>query len=207
MPVARKVWLPIWEKTNSLPLEYRPATWENLLLDAESLLPHVGPVLVLMAASIETAISAVLRHLATKGLVPDQLWQWINDRGDYRKEPSVEEECDVLLNVLGGKSLKTEPKLWQSFKNIKNARNNFVHEGIPSITKGGKALSSAEVSQLLDSAKQIIKFLEEFLPENPRRPIAMEKREFEFRREVGEGALEPRVISGQGILVPHLKTG
>lgn len=197
----------IWEKTNSLPFEYRSATWENLLLDAELLLPHVGPALVLIAASIETAVSAVLNHLATKSAVPDQLWQWIIDRGDYRKEPTVEEECDVLLSVLGGKSLKTDPKLWQSFMNIKSARNNFVHEGVPSITKKGKALSSAEISQLLDSAKQIIKFLEEFLPEILRRPITMEKTEFQLRREVGEGALNPHIISGQAVLVPHLKTG
>jgi hypothetical protein len=91
------------------------------------LLPEVGPALVLAVTALETLISATLNQLASSANLPSGLWEWINNRGDYRKEPSVEEQFDVLLRVLAGKSLRNQSDLWRGFKDLKEARNSFVH--------------------------------------------------------------------------------
>lgn len=173
----------IWHRVKSLPFEYEPSTWDNLLLDAELLVPQVGPVLVLAHSAIETAVSATLNHLAsgTPPPLPPGLWEWIDKRDDdYRKEPSVREQCDILLEALGGKSLKQEKGLWQAFTKIRKARNNFVHEGVASVD--GKRVTPAEAAELLGQAKQVVTFLERFLPESQRRPETSEK--FDWKIEL-----------------------
>ena len=161
----------VWEKARSLPSDYEAPRWSDLLLDANSLAPQIGPSLVLASAAIETAIATTLNHLALSSTLPAGLWDWINDRdGDYRKEPSVQERCDVLLKALSGKSLKEEKHLWQAFKEIKEARNNFVHEGKAMI--GEKPVSEKQASNLLLNAAAIIQYFENLLPESLRRPIA-----------------------------------
>lgn len=165
-PITQEIWI----RANGLPPDYQPARWDTLLLDAKQLVSQVGPALVLAATAVETAASAIIDYLFTKSTVPKLLQEWINDRGDWRKDPSVEEQCDVLLKSLSGRSLKDEPNLWEAFKNLKKARNQFVHEGVALIN--GKPANPEEAAILLDQAGAVISFLESFLDDSRKRPIA-----------------------------------
>jgi hypothetical protein len=157
----------VWDKVRIKLPAYRPPNWETLILDAESLLPDVGPSLVLAATALETLISVTLDHLTAESDLPKKLWQWINNRGDYRKEPSVEEQFDVLLKVLTNKSLKEESQLWEGFKNLKTARNSFVHDGKAAI--GGREVTKDQAYSLVGRAREIADWLEALLPSDWRR--------------------------------------
>ena len=152
----------IWEDIHKLPANYEPLPWEELLLDAQADLPRVGPAVVLAATALEVFISYILDRLASLGTVPSKLWDWINKRGDYLREPTVEEQYDVLLMFFTGHSLKSEPKLWESFRNLKTARNSFVHEGTAKI--GGTRVSIETARRLVMTASDITLKIREWLP-------------------------------------------
>jgi hypothetical protein len=100
--------------------------------------------------------------------LPDGLWKWIKKRDHWSKEPSVGEEFDVLLRILGGRSLKeAEPALWQKFKELRDARNKVAHEGKAII--GKKPVDSEKAQSLVEDADTIIKWVEALLPERWRR--------------------------------------
>ena len=139
------------------------------MLDAQSDLPRVGPAVVLAATALEVFISYILDRLANAGSVPPRLWDWINKRGDYVREPTVEEQYDVLLMFFTGHSLKAEPKLWESFRNLKTARNSFVHEGTATI--GATRVSVETARRLLASASDIISKVREWLPPELHWPV------------------------------------
>ena len=157
----------LWEHLGSLPADYAPPVWETLLLDASPLLPEVGPAIVLAAAALENLIADCLDFLAAHSTVPPGLWAWINDRGDYRKEPSTAEQYDVLLRALSSRSLKDEPEMWEAFKNLRDARNSFVHEGRAKI--GNKPVTTGEAMVLIVKANQIVEWIEQLLPVKKRR--------------------------------------
>ncbi len=159
----------IWEDIHELPPDYEPPPWEDLLLDAQADLPRIGPAVVLAATALEVFISRTLDRLAVLRPVPPELWTWINQRGDYLREPTVEEQYDSLLKLLTGHSLKTEARLWESFKNLKKARNSFVHEGIAKV--GGAAVSIEAARMLVASASEIISKLREWLPQELHWPV------------------------------------
>jgi hypothetical protein len=152
----------IWTDVFSLPPDYEPPPWESLLLDATVEMPSIGPALVLAATALEVFISRVLDRLAPTKVVPPELWHWINERGNRLKEPSLEEQYDVLMKFLTGHSLKDEPLLWEAFKNLKDARNAFVHEGIAKI--GQTPVSTETANKLIASASNIIAKIREWLP-------------------------------------------
>lgn len=179
----------VWSKAHTLSSTYRPSNWESLILDAEALLPDVGPALVLAAAALETLISVTLNHLASLANLPSGLWEWINDRGDYRKEPSVEEQFDVLLRTLANKSLKDQNQLWEAFKNLKGARNAFVHDGVAAI--GGKEVTKELAYIFVGQAKEIIDWVEPLLPPELRRPKLEHQVEFQMFKTI-----IPPTISG-----------
>jgi len=152
----------MWNTVATLPAEYQPPLWDKLLLDAEAALPDIGATVVLAATALETIAKAVVDYLARSNAVPPELWTWINERDHFMKEPSVEERLDSLLTILGGQSLKTQPHLWEAFKNLKKARNSCVHEGKPAI--GDKLVTEEIASQLIDKAIEGVRWLERFLP-------------------------------------------
>jgi len=157
-----------WEQAGRLRRDWHPPTSDNLLLDAVGLLPEVGPALVLAATAVETRLESASHVLAKETAVNSELWNWINDRGDYRKEPSVSERADKILHALVGESLKGDRRLWEAFKNLRDARNSFVHGGRAYI--GKEAVSRERASQLIALAGDIIEWLEDRLPEEERRP-------------------------------------
>lgn len=159
----------VWDAVRTTTAATEGRAWDGLLLDAVGLLPDIGPALVLAATSLETLIADALDTMsAATSAVPQSLWTWINDRGDYRKEPSVLDQYDTLLRVFTGRSLREEAELWEALRNIKDARNSFVHEGKALIGKREVSLADARV--LLTKAERIVQWVEAFLPESARRP-------------------------------------
>lgn len=173
----------VWEDIHKLPFDYKPPPWDELLLDAQSDLPRVGPAVVLAATALEVFIAHVLDGLAERSAVPAALWEWINNRGDYLREPSVEEQYDELLMVLTGHSLKAESKLWELFMNLKRARNTFVHRGIAEI--GKTEVSPETASKLVAAASEIIAKVREWLPEELHWPVFKHTVRIEVRKKLG----------------------
>lgn len=152
----------VWENAHSLPPEFIVPVWETLRLDAVAALPNVGTAVVLAATALEVFIAQVLNQLAAKSTLSGDLWNWLSDRGNFLKDPGVDEQFDILLHVLAGHSLKEDQDLWNAFLNLKKARNSFVHAGIAEIR--GKTVDSAEAAVLVNGAGRIIQKIRRWLP-------------------------------------------
>ncbi len=173
-----------WRRLQEVSPAYSPPAWETLLLDAEALLPEIGPALVLAATTLETLIAAVLDWLAAQANLPPGLWAWINDRGDYRKEPSTAEQFDALLRSLAGTSLKDDGRLWEGFKQLRDARNSFVHDGRAVIGKNRDEVTVARARELVGRAREIAAWIEQLLPANQRRPEVGQPMQWHFERRL-----------------------
>jgi hypothetical protein len=186
----------VWKKIESLPVEYNPAAYDRLLLDAEASLPDLGPAIVLAFSALETLISASLAVLIRQSKGNAELWEWIQSReGDYRKEPSVSEEFDVLLKALSGSSLRDNQDLWQAFQRLRDARNNFIHSGVLAFGKKVKTpLLTKDVNELLGKTKEIVLFVENLLPESSRRPVQFGKYEWTHTQMIRLAGPEIEVI-------------
>jgi hypothetical protein len=158
----------IWERIFELPPDYIPPQWDNLLLDANEALPEIGPSVVLAATALEVFISHILNELSKNSSIPKDLWNWVNNRNWWLQKPGTEEQFDILLKTLLGISLKENNDLWKSFKNLKDARNSFVHDGIAKI--GKNPISEGEARKLLVKANEIVIFIKNKLPEELRWP-------------------------------------
>ncbi|HJX82959.1 MAG TPA: hypothetical protein VJ723_01300 [Candidatus Angelobacter sp.] len=158
-----------WAEIQGLGAGYEPLPWDELLIEAESDLLRVGPAVVLAATALEVFIAQILDKLAACNGVPAELWGWVTDRGNYELEPTVEEQYDKLLKFLTGHSLKEEKELWDSFKNLKTARNRFVHEGTAKVA--GSPVSVPTAQKLVLSAKEIVSKVREWLPEELQWPV------------------------------------
>lgn len=151
----------IWKSVHELPPGWRPPVWQTLLLDARASLPEIGPSLVLAATALEVFISEILNVLAKDHQTPNEIWEWIQNR-NWVKKPSTEEQFDFLLQYFVGKGLKSEINLWQGFKNLKNSRNTFVHDGRPMI--GNDVVNLEKTKELINIAHEIIEFVSRLIP-------------------------------------------
>lgn len=158
----------VWEGIHSLPPDYEPPVWSTLSLDARAALPDIGVAIVLASSSLEVFIGTTLGALASALNRDSELWSWVNNRRDWLKAPSVEEQFDSLLKLMTGHSLKEEPGLWQSFRNLRTARNNFVHGGRAEV--GGTPLSLSQAQELVQNADKAIAWIRQWLPEDLRWP-------------------------------------
>ena len=172
----------LWDLVFSLPPDFEPPAWHTLLIDATGALPHVGTAVVLAATALEIFIAEVLNQLATLSPVPPPLWHWINDRGNWQKEPSVEEQYDVLLKVLCGHSLKEDNALWEALKNLRTARNSFVHAGASIV--GRVECSSQEAAVLIGKASQVIATVRTWLPESLHWPEFEHNVKVQFAKQI-----------------------
>src|SRR2546430_5920135 len=170
----------VWSKVRALPTDFTPQIWNNLLLDAEALLPDIGTSITVANAALETFISWCLDQLAPLANLPPELWEWINSRGDWYKEPSVNEQFDKLLRILTGKSLKVEVQLWEALQNLRKARNSFSHGGKPFI--GNKEVTMELAYTLISRAKEIVDCVEALLPAVNRRPKLERLINFNFQK-------------------------
>jgi len=172
----------IWDNLNKLSPDYVPPQWDSLLLDADSSLPEVGPSIVLASTALEVFISHILNELARDSSIPSDLWKWINSRQFWLKDPDTSEQFDKLLKILLGTSLKENNILWEAFKNLKNARNSFVHQGAASI--GNKPVSDVDARNLVIKAIEIIKFIKDKLPEELQWPEFKHSLKVEFIKKL-----------------------
>lgn len=152
----------IWSKANSLGVDWQPPPWDDILLDANAALPHVGTMAVLGATALEVFIAYVLDRLAAQTQIPPEVWRWINKRRDWLKNPSTDEQFDILLKLLSGHSLKERPSLWEAFQNLRTARNTFVHGGVAMV--GREAITSREAFELLVKANEIVRCVRDWMP-------------------------------------------
>lgn len=157
-----------WTAVREVPEDTDLLSWDQLLLDAAALMSidHAAAVL-LVSAALEAVIDAVLSKLASTKVEPaPALWGWLNHRSEYWREPSFTDQFDAILEILAGASLKkVHPSLWRAFLDLKSARNHIVH-GQP--TK--PALDRETVAGFLRTAAEIVNWLEELVPELPKRP-------------------------------------
>jgi hypothetical protein len=173
----------VWDRIGSLPRDFSPSPWETLLLDAEALLPEVGPAVVLGATSLETLISNALDELVKHSGTPAVVWDWLNQRSDRRQNPSVEEQYDSLLSALSGRSLrKDDPGLWKAMLQLKAARNSFVHDGIAMVEK--QPVTTEKATALLEGAAQVMAWVEALLPPGLRSARAGIRTAFQFGKRM-----------------------
>jgi hypothetical protein len=157
-----------WEQIGAMPRDFAPWYWGTLLLDAEALLPDVDASIALANAALEAFGKWLLDQLAAQQSLPSGLWDWINNRGFFLKDPSVDDRFDPLLRAFTGKSLKDEPELWTAYKNLRQARNTFSHRGKPMI--GDREVTVEVVTELIVKAKKIVDWCELLLPSHLQRP-------------------------------------
>lgn len=147
--------------------DFSVPSWYHLLLDARKSTASPGLAIVLAATALEVFIAETLKHLAKESPASDKWWSWINER-DYLKQPSLDEQYDDLLAMFLCRSLKENKDLWESFKNLRSARNAFVHEGKPFL--GTTELTPAQVTQLVNKAFDAIRLVQSWLPETLKTP-------------------------------------
>jgi hypothetical protein len=94
----------------------------------------------------------------------------------------------LLLETLGERSLKDNPRLWEAFQHLRTARNEYVHNGVAQI--GDEIITPDRVWTLLDRAREILDWIEDQLPPEERRPRCEVQHEYEFVRLVSKGQPE-----------------
>lgn len=183
----------VWGNVFGLPTGFEVPVWDGLRLDALAALPSVGTALVLATTSLEVFISVLLDGLASKRGLSASLWAWIRDRGGKTlQQPSVEEQFDILLKELTGHSLKENAVLWEAFKNLRSARNSFVHEGIARV--GQSTLTKDDAAVLVGRVDSIIATIREWIPDDMRWPVPQAKVNLEWTQmliEPSNKAVQP----------------
>jgi hypothetical protein len=173
----------IWADVHELTPAYQPPPWDALLLDAQGELPKIGTAIVLAATALEVFIARILDQLAVDHILPKELCAWINDRSDYRQEPTLVEQYDTLLKFFTAHSLKEESVLWESFQHLKQARNTFVHEGIARI--GNTNVDAPRTAELIAAAGRIVAKIREWIPEAAQWPAYEHNVSLEFTKALG----------------------
>ncbi len=161
-----------WNKITEDFLGFKPYVWDSLLLDAFAQSGDANAAIVLANAALEAAVDFALEVLARNSKISYQSYEWLTNKRHFIKQPSAKEKFDELLYLVAGRSLKTEEaRLWKAFLDLRDARNSMVHEGKAMIKKGKKkcAVDSQISVELLKNAEEIIKWLENLLPEEYRR--------------------------------------
>ena len=157
--LTKKVWNNI-HSLNDLEIE----KWRILLLDSSSILPEIGPSIVLTFTALEVFISTILDKLASTKELDENLWNWINNRGFFLKNPSIEEQFNFLCKYLTGSTIKENDKLWEAFKNLQSARNSFAHSGVAKIGKAEVEVDEAKARDFINKAHEMINYIKVNLP-------------------------------------------
>ena len=164
----------IWDNIHSIQPDYALPVWKTLLLDAGSILPEIGPAIILTFTALEVFISKTLDDIVATKRFDNDFWEWVNNRGFFLKNPTIEEKYDFLSRHLIGKSIKDNKELWESFKHLQKARNSFAHTGVAMI--GNEIVTEEKARNFIDKANEIIELLKNELPQKLRWP--------EFKNEV-----------------------
>lgn len=182
----------VWNDIHSLEPNQPLPVWKNLLLDADAVLPDVGPAVVLTFTALEVFISKLLDDLASTGKINQELWAWINGR-DYLKRPSIEERYDFLCRHLLGMSIKDNEAMWEQFKHLRKARNSFAHDGIAKV--GNEVVSTERCRGFIKTAQEILNAIKVELPEELKWPEFAHKIQLEFSKLI---AIKDKNEAGKG---------
>jgi hypothetical protein len=179
----------VWKLACELPQTWRPPIWDKLLLDADAS-GDLGAKVVLAFTALEVFIALTLDELARRSTIQPALWAWLTNRGNYLRDPAADEQFDTLLQVLTGVSLKSAPGgLWSQFTDLRSARNKFAHEG--EATLHGAPVDFARAVELVGSAVRIMLWVEDYLPEDLRRPRTTGRHEVSMTRTITESVQPP----------------
>lgn len=159
----------MWKMVTELDSEFKLPGYEEIFLDALFLKNEVGPAIVLAYTSLETMIEYCLNIIVKSKEIPEGLWEWIGGKKrELQQLPTTDEKFDSLLKIFSGKSLKDKSKLWEAYKNLQTARNEFVHNGAAKV--GGVVVTKERAKELSTKVRDIIIWLEEIMPEKNRLP-------------------------------------
>jgi hypothetical protein len=157
-----------WDAIAALQPDYLPYRWDELLVDATELLPAVGPAMLLTYIALEIRIADAADVLASQAKIHTELWQWITAKRPYLAEPTTEEFAKAVFTMLSGKSLADEDELWQTFIDLRKARNSFAHEGT-AVDMKGQVVNPERAQQLIAGARRVLDWIEALLPEESHR--------------------------------------
>lgn len=184
----------IWQDALAIPVDYSPPIWETLFLDAQTVLPNLGASLVLMFSALETQVMECINANRAGTNLPDDFFEWLLHRNDYRKEASIAEKFDQVLKLVTERSLKSDNKLWETFKNAKNARNAFVHEG--KLSWGGSELNSERWRKCMQEIGEVLRWMETLLPAEKRRRFSSRKFNYTYNNKL----VNLNLLSGEAYL-------
>ena len=161
----------IWEPIRTSPTDYDDQQpWHLLLVEAIGLPPTaLGSKITLAQTALEVRASEALNVLARKRRIRAPIWRMLMEPDDPMKAPSLTDQLDTLLKVLGGRSLKEDGQLWESFRQLRRARNTFTHEA--RLMLGKRPMTEADANQLLNAVVRIIAFIDALLPDKDRRLV------------------------------------
>ena len=151
----------VWDAIHELYSTYQPPRWCDLLLNAQDSIPDVGLMIGLASTALEVFIAEGLDRLAENVPSSQRWWKWINDRG-FHRNPSTEEQFSDLLEVLTGHNLQENIPLWTLFKNLRTARNSFVHTGVAKIE--GSPVTLEQAFEFVKAAWSITDLVSSWLP-------------------------------------------
>lgn len=162
-----------WNGVRGLAFDFQPQIWERLFLDAQYLLPEVGPALTLAIAAIETAADEMIRQQLPTD--PDQAER-------LRRANRLGQRLDSVAKQLTGASLKEMPTLWDAFNQLRRARNASAHEGTPVLD--GVKVDDQVALQMILAVRPVLDWIETRLPSNLRSRGDLHEPKWEWRSPV-----------------------
>ena len=141
-----------WAGVTNLSFSFRPQLWERLYLDAQYLLPEVGPALTLAISAIETAADEMIRDR----LKPDTQKAEKLIAGNR-----LGKRLDVVAKRITTNSLKDNPALWDAFDRLRRARNAAAHKGTPMLD--GVEVTEEVALQIILAVRPVLQWIESLM--------------------------------------------
>jgi hypothetical protein len=157
----------MWNEATQIPYEYSLPQWKITLLDSRDLVNNPGSALVLAFSSLEIYINELLiKHV--------NLFE--NEQNKYRYLDKIQNVntniydkfCTLSKKILGF-SLKKNDVLFNVFKNIKEARNCFIHNG--TLIFNRTEITPVSIVSIINKIESIIHFYEVNINEEYRTKI------------------------------------
>jgi hypothetical protein len=149
-----------WDDIHSIPLFQELPIWKSLLLDAEAILPEIGPSIVLTFTSLEVFIAKTLDLMAEHNKSDLELWTLLNKHES--RNLKIENRFKFLSKHFIGATIADDAKLWKAFDDLRLARNSFAHKGIAKIQD--EIVTVDKTRELIHAANSIINYLRQKLP-------------------------------------------
>jgi hypothetical protein len=167
-----------WAAIQNLTFDFRPHVWEMLYLDAQFLLPEVGPALALAISAVETATDQMIHDL----LIGRQ-----EEAEKLISKNRLGERLDRVARQLAGVSLRDEKMLWSAFNQLRRARNAAAHEGQPLLD--GMVVTGGLAQSMILAIRPVLEWVEARTIAAHRSHRAPTEPKWEWRAPVHRGDL------------------